>query len=110
MNVETKRQGFKAKSTMGTEKKILIQGFRNVILFRKITQNSLVFLYTLKSAAQSFFLHQRLQVINDSVAELRPKVDVLDISDEDLKPVQNTLDNLFTEALAVSTKASIDHK
>ncbi|RXG51380.1 hypothetical protein Avbf_08459 [Armadillidium vulgare] len=60
-----------------------------------------------ESAAQSFFLHQRLQVINDSIDELRPKVDVLDISDEELKPVQETLDGLFSEANALSTRGEL---
>lgn len=60
-----------------------------------------------ESAAHSYFLNQRLEVINSTMNELKPKVALMDISEEDTKPIQDELEAIRKEAQAVSGRAGI---
>ncbi|XP_047502805.1 laminin subunit alpha-like isoform X1 [Penaeus chinensis] len=60
-----------------------------------------------ESAAYSYFLNQRLEVINSTMKELKPKVALMDISEEDTKPIEDELEAIRKEAQAVSGRAGI---
>ena len=66
-------------------------------------------IFYLQSAAHSFFLHQKLHLINASVDELRPIVDSLQFSVNGLSshPINEVVYQLQKGAKAVNTEVSI---
>ncbi|XP_018008782.1 laminin subunit alpha [Hyalella azteca] len=62
-----------------------------------------------ESAAHSFFLNQRLNVINESAIELRPLVDDINLSSDDIKPVADAIDGLGAQALVNNVKLALEN-
>ncbi|XP_076046327.1 laminin subunit alpha isoform X4 [Oratosquilla oratoria] len=60
-----------------------------------------------QTAAHSFFLHQRLGLINATVNELEPQVASLDLSSEDLQPIRDTLQSLYRDAQGLKSQTSL---
>ncbi|XP_050725715.1 laminin subunit alpha-like isoform X5 [Eriocheir sinensis] len=60
-----------------------------------------------QSAAYSFFLHQRLDVINSTANQLKPQVRLLDISETETLSVDGPLATLMKEAQALSSQTGI---
>ncbi|KAF2360979.1 Laminin G domain [Trinorchestia longiramus] len=66
-------------------------------------------IHEFESAAHSFFLHQRLNVINESAIELRPLVDGLNLTAEDIKPINEAIDGLGAQALVNNVKLALEN-
>ncbi|XP_042212496.1 laminin subunit alpha-like isoform X1 [Homarus americanus] len=58
-----------------------------------------------ETAAYSFFLHQRLGVINSTLYELRPQVNLLDLSEAENVPLEGDLNSIMKEAQSVSAQS-----
>lgn len=63
-------------------------------------------IYYQQTAAYSYFLHQRLGVINSTVLELRPQVNLMDLSEAETLPLQDPLESIVKEAHAISSQVS----
>lgn len=61
-------------------------------------------LFPYQSAAYSFFLHQRLVVINSTAHQLKPQVALLDLSEEETLSLDSPLGALVRQAKALSAK------
>ncbi|XP_069937838.1 laminin subunit alpha-like, partial [Cherax quadricarinatus] len=55
-----------------------------------------------ETAAYSYFLHQRLGVINSTVFELRPQVNLMDLTEAETSTLQDPLSVIVREAQALS--------
>ncbi|XP_071537849.1 laminin subunit alpha isoform X2 [Panulirus ornatus] len=64
-------------------------------------------IFEFETAAYSYFLHQRLGVINSTVFELRPQVELLDLPEAETLPLQDGLESILKEAHAVSAQTGI---
>ncbi|XP_069164876.1 laminin subunit alpha isoform X2 [Procambarus clarkii] len=60
-----------------------------------------------ETAAYSYFLHQRLGVINSTVFELRPQVDLMDITEAETSPLQSPLATIVKDAQVVAAHSGI---
>lgn len=79
------------------------------------TYNSVIIIFTAaniikplqiphQSAAYSFFLHQRLDVINSTAHQLKPQVRLMDLSEAETLSVDGPLAALVKEAQALSSQ------
>ncbi|XP_069958976.1 laminin subunit alpha isoform X2 [Cherax quadricarinatus] len=60
-----------------------------------------------ETAAYSYFLHQRLGVINSTVFELRPQVNLMDLTEAETSTLQDPLSVIVREAQALSAHSGI---
>ncbi|CAL4059747.1 unnamed protein product, partial [Meganyctiphanes norvegica] len=62
-----------------------------------------------ETAAHSYFLHQRLGSINETMFELRPLVDTLQFSESQTDPIQDDIDFLVRDAQSLLSQAGLTY-